>query len=675
MERSQGHEKKSIGHFVKSDIPYGALFALRQAVCLAAGFFLGRTALFDCLPSFAIAFAAVVPGKFLMTAAAGGIAGCLSCGLPMQTKLICAAAIVAAAAINRAADAMLKSRENTMMAFAAAALCSAITGITVQAASGFSLDLSVIYLCETALSGSAAYFFARCRYTLPLIKNTVHFSAPEIASFSICGCVMLISLSSVSIGLFVPAGVIAAFMAISAAYIFAETGGAIAGICAGISLELAGAAPGAAGCFAVAGLACGLFSRLGQTACAVAFTAVAGFFAVISGTGEGIAILAESAAAAIIFILIPKRFAEAAKRRFAEMKYFAPESDGGSTVLGLVFASNAVGEITSYIERISGAGCEQSKQFAFISDILTDTAKELGRSGAFSHSKAKRLSGVLRSFGIRVNGVSCSEDGKGRLMVTAFADKIEEGINRVRLAAESGRACGCEFCIPSVFKSGGGYIISFSQKAELRVRIGTVQQACGGNEFCGDFFEIFSDGHGRQIMVLSDGMGTGGHAAVDASMAAELFSSLVRSGLSFDCALRLVNAALMSKCEDESLSTLDVTCIDMYSGKVEFLKAGAAATFVRKGKKAAALELAALPAGILSGISFEKARSVLSPGDIIVMVSDGALCGSDEWILNTLRRFDGGSAQEFAEEIARRSEENRGDAAPDDLTVMCAILE
>ncbi len=675
MERAQERIKAGAGKIKENGIPYSAVFVMRQAVCLTMGFFLGGTTLFDCLPSFAIAFAAVIPGKFMMTAVAGGIGGCLMTGLPLSARIIGAAAIVAAAAINRAAEAVLKSSESAVMSFATAALCSAVTGITVQAASGFTFDRTAVYLCETALSGSAAYFFARCRYTAPLLKSTVHFSASETACFSICGCIMLTALSSISIGLFIPAGVLAALFVMAGAYILAETGGAIVGICAGVSLGLAGAAPGVSGCFAIAGLAAGLFSRLGQTACGIAFTAAAGFFAVINGTGEGIAVLAESAAAAIIFILIPKRYVQAAKKRFAEMQSASSAVDSGSTVLGLVSASNAVTEIADYIEKISGEENEQTLQFSFISDILTDTARMLGCAGVFSHTKAKRLSGVLRSFGIRVTGLSCSEDGQGRLMVTVLADRFDESINKARLAAEASRACGCTLCIPSVFESGNGYILNFSREAELRVRIGTVQRACNDNEFCGDFFEIFSDGHGRQIMVLSDGMGTGGSAAVDASMTAELFSSLVRAGLGFDCALRLVNTALLSKGTDESLSTLDVACIDLYSGKAEFMKAGAAATFVRKGKKAAALELAALPAGILSGVSFEKARAELSPGDIIVMVSDGALCGSDDWLTRALKNYDGDSAQAFAEQIAQRAEENRGGIRSDDLTVLCAILE
>ena len=61
-------------------------------------------------------------------------------------------------------------------------------------------------------------------------------------------------------------------------------------------------------------------------------------------------------------------------------------------------------------------------------------------------------------------------------------------------------------------------------------------------------------------------MGTGGRAAVDAAMASGLFSKLVKSGLGFDTALRIVNSALLAKSEEESFATLDLACFDFYTG-------------------------------------------------------------------------------------------------------------
>ena len=55
-------------------------------------------------------------------------------------------------------------------------------------------------------------------------------------------------------------------------------------------------------------------------------------------------------------------------------------------------------------------------------------------------------------------------------------------------------------------------------------------------------------------------------------------SKLIKSGLGFDCALQIVNSALMVKSGDESLATLDIICIDLCTGIADLMNAGAPAT-------------------------------------------------------------------------------------------------
>lgn len=93
--------------------------------------------------------------------------------------------------------------------------------------------------------------------------------------------------------------------------------------------------------------------------------------------------------------------------------------------------------------------------------------------------------------------------------------------------------------------------------------------------------------------------------------------------MSLDASLKLVNSALLVKSGDESLATIDITGVDLYTGKAEFYKAGAAPTFLRKSGKGGYVESSSLPVGILGGVNFEKNAVTLRDGDVIVMVSDG----------------------------------------------------
>ncbi|MFR3251649.1 MAG: SpoIIE family protein phosphatase [Eisenbergiella sp.] len=121
----------------------------------------------------------------------------------------------------------------------------------------------------------------------------------------------------------------------------------------------------------------------------------------------------------------------------------------------------------------------------------------------------------------------------------------------------------------------GELYLTCSEKAPFTMRTGASQRTCGESALCGDTFETFRDGRGRQILLISDGMGTGGRAAVDAAMASGLFSKLVKSGLGFDTALRIVNSmlCLQNQKRNPSLrSTLPV--LIFIQGHAPFAKRG-----------------------------------------------------------------------------------------------------
>ena len=108
-------------------------------------------------------------------------------------------------------------------------------------------------------------------------------------------------------------------------------------------------------------------------------------------------------------------------------------------------------------------------------------------------------------------------------------------------------------------------------------------------------------------MILSDGMGTGGRAAVDGAMASGLMSRLIKAGFGYDCSLRILNSSMLFKSTDESLATVDIASIDLFTGETKLYKAGAAPTIVRRSGKTGKVQSTSLPAGILREIGFDKA--------------------------------------------------------------------
>ena len=132
---------------------------------------------------------------------------------------------------------------------------------------------------------------------------------------------------------------------------------------------------------------------------------------------------------------------------------------------------------------------------------------------------------------------------------------------------------------------------------------------------------------------------------------------------------------MLFKSTDESLATLDIASIDLYTGLLEIYKAGAAPTIIRRQGKALKAESTSLPAGILRDISFDKAHLKLKVGDIVVMMTDGVTSCGNEWIRTEIEAFRDQNAQSLATHLCECAKRRNEQTNCDDLSVLVAILE
>lgn len=313
----------------------------------------------------------------------------------------------------------------------------------------------------------------------------------------------------------------------------------------------------------------------------------------------------------------------------------------------------------------------EADPFSAAAALLTDAAEQYAADRQPLPRESGAAAQILRAQGVPVRAVDCFSQS-GRIVLTATSDAFPDSINRAALAKRLGKACGCRFALPAVCAAGEAFRWKFTQTARYRLRTGTAQHAADGR-VCGDFFLTFPH-EGRQILLLCDGMGTGAEAAADAEAAAEIFASLIEADLSFDCALRMLNEAMLLREDTESVSALDAVSVDLYTGDAVFYKAGAAASYVLHKGNIDRVETPCMPVGILPDTTFRQSRRALRAGDALVLVSDGACGLCDDHITDSLTAFRGGSARKLAEEILARSRKANQNRA-DDTTVLAVVVE
>lgn len=310
-------------------------------------------------------------------------------------------------------------------------------------------------------------------------------------------------------------------------------------------------------------------------------------------------------------------------------------------------------------------------QFAGLSDILQDMSEEFENYEKYDSECSNRVIDALSSLGLCVVEASCRiSKGRGMVVEVELVLNQKTNISKSQVTHEISRACGRSFDSPTLSYEQDHVRMTLCERPTYDVEIGTSQHIFNDGELCGDCLNYFNNGLGSTVLILSDGMGTGGRAAVDSNMAVSILTKLCKAGLSYDCALQVVNSSLMIKSEDESLATLDVADVNLFTGKVELLKAGACVTYIKKNSKLYRKDMSSLPLGILNEVKFAKEDITLSGDDIVVMVSDGAVSGDDKWIEKTIMSWGDKSTQELAYSIVDEAKKRRNDGHDDDITAL-----
>lgn len=210
------------------------------------------------------------------------------------------------------------------------------------------------------------------------------------------------------------------------------------------------------------------------------------------------------------------------------------------------------------------------------------------------------------------------------------------------------------------------------------LQIGTSRTTKFGSEVSGDSFSQLKLHDGKYMIAISDGMGSGAEAKKSSSMAIKMLERLLTSGFNKDVSLGLINSTISLNCKEDMFSTLDIGIIDLVNGNIEFIKNGAAPSYIKHRRKVEIVKSLSLPAGILDKVDLAVYDIDLSVGDIIVMCSDGITESNTEynnkenWLRDVLENIETDNVQRIADMIIAEAIDNGVGTAKDDMTV-CVI--
>ncbi|MFD3155550.1 stage II sporulation protein E [Haloimpatiens sp. FM7330] len=278
--------------------------------------------------------------------------------------------------------------------------------------------------------------------------------------------------------------------------------------------------------------------------------------------------------------------------------------------------------------------------------------------------------------------------------IVCFNDKKGKDIIRLTLKACSGKQMCVKEILPLMNKITGKNMCVAEERCcidpinnECTVTIeqmpkyyvsSNVQRKCKqGESYNGDSYSFGSLNDGNYLTIISDGMGSGPEASEESKAVVELIEKCMESGFSKTTAINLVNSIMSLKfCDEEKFTTVDLSDVDLYTGEVDFIKVGAVASFIKRGKKVEVIKSKTLPIGILDKVDIEVTKYKVQKGDMIVMLSDGVTdynsenVGKEDWVVDYLKNINSNNPKEIAEGLINKSVELSNEKVRDDMTVL-----
>ena len=288
--------------------------------------------------------------------------------------------------------------------------------------------------------------------------------------------------------------------------------------------------------------------------------------------------------------------------------------------------------------RLAAESCKArlyASDYKAISALLRDVAKPSRDVWARDGEAEKRLRERLSEMGSEFAGISVYGKRMRKLYFRGMAMPNPAGENDLRKEGE--RIVGTRLSSPEFTIDGREVSAYMYSVPKFALEAGRYSASGKRDRESGDTAVSFENKEGFYYTLISDGMGSGREAALTSGISAVFLEKLLMAGSPMKTSLEMLNAFICGG-DGECFTTVDLMEADLYTGKVSFIKSGAAPSFVLRGGKVFRLHSKTVPVGIIRALDAEVISFDIKEGDRIVMVSDG-VTGSFEacpWLYEAL---------------------------------------
>lgn len=319
--------------------------------------------------------------------------------------------------------------------------------------------------------------------------------------------------------------------------------------------------------------------------------------------------------------------------------------------------------------------------------IMAQVAKETCRYRPMGERRYRQMSKLLKESGILLKNFFEleHEDGhveisltmrtasdkyarigeKERISVEAVADFISVAMGNRLYAAKNA----------PMYLTPEWNTYYFLEEPAFHLLTGVAKAVKETEKISGDNYSFYETDNGKMVVILSDGMGSGEKASSDSERVVEMMERLLEAGFRKESAIQMINGALTVSGKEDNMSTLDICEMNLYTGECEFIKVGAACTYIKRGRLVDRLSTQNFPLGVFGQLELEVLYRTLQSGDYIIMLSDGILDAlsqgiGEEILPEIIGKMDYSNPNEIANQILTYCLKQSSGQIRDDMTVL-----
>lgn len=336
------------------------------------------------------------------------------------------------------------------------------------------------------------------------------------------------------------------------------------------------------------------------------------------------------------------------------------------------------------LQENQGLLAEHLKEMAH---IMAEVARESYTYHPMGARRFRQMSKLLKESGIQLKDFFELEHEDGHLEISLTMKTVSEKYARLGESEHISVSDVADFISVAMntrlraAKNAPMYLASewntyyFLEEPKFQLLTGAAKAVKETEKVSGDNYSFYEGDDGKMVVILSDGMGSGEKACRDSERVIELTERLLEAGFRKESAIQMINGALTASGQEENMSTLDLCDMNLYTGECEFLKVGAACTYIKRGRLVDRLSTQNFPLGVFGQLEPEILYRTLQNGDYVIMLSDGVLDAlsqgiGEEVLPEIIGKMDYNNPNEIANQILAYCLKQSKGQVRDDMTVL-----